>query len=322
MTASTRSEGTARKHVVVTGGAGFLGSHLCSSLLDLGWTVTCIDNLCTGSRDNIEELFEREQFSFADKDVSVDCEVDGHVDAIMHLASPASPVDYLRMPIETLRVGSIGTLNALALAQAKGARLILASTSEVYGDPLVQPQAEAYWGNVNPIGPRGVYDEGKRFAEAACAAYRRAYGVDTAIARIFNTYGPRMRAADGRAIPAFIVAALAGNALTVHGDGQQTRAVCYVDDTVNGLLALLTSAHPGPINLGSARESTVLELAHRVLDAVGTDVGIEFGPRPIDDPSTRCPDISLAATVLDWRPTVSLDEGLRRTVDWFRSATG
>jgi dTDP-glucose 4,6-dehydratase len=249
----------------------------------------------------------------------VSCEVDGPVDAIMHLASPASPIDYLRMPIETLRVGSVGTLNALELARAKGCRFVLASTSETYGDPLVHPQPESYWGNVNPVGPRGVYDEGKRFAEAACAAYRRSYGVDTAIARIFNTYGPRMRPHDGRAIPAFVVAALTGQPLRVHGDGSQTRAVCYVDDTVRGLVALLLADHGGPVNIGSANELTVLELARRVLAAVGGGSAIVRAERPVDDPSTRCPDISLAAEVLGWSPAIGLDEGLRRTIEWFRA---
>ena len=306
------------RRVVVTGGAGFLGSHLCDQLLGRGYEVLCLDDLCTGSTENIEHLSTRPDFAFEHRDVSVSCAVDGPVHAVMHLASPASPIDYLRIPIETLRVGSLGTLNALELAQATGARFVLASTSEIYGDPLVHPQPESYWGNVNPVGPRGVYDEGKRFSEAACAAYRRERGVDTAIARIFNSYGPRMRPYDGRAIPAFVVAALRGEPLLVHGDGTQTRSVCFVDDTVRGLVALLESGHPGPVNLGSSQESTVAALAATVLAAVGGNSSILAAPRPVDDPSTRCPDITLAAEVLGWRPEVELDEGLRRTIEWFR----
>lgn len=307
-----------RERVVVTGGAGFLGSHLCERLVAMGYDVVCLDNCSTGSPQNIAHLCGSGAFRFVRADVTNYIHVPGSVDFVLHFASPASPVDYLRLPIETLKVGSVGTLHALGMAKEKGARFLLASTSETYGDPQVHPQREDYWGHVNPVGPRGVYDEAKRFAEALTMAYRRTHGVDTCIARIFNTYGPRMRADDGRAIPTFISQALAGEPLTVAGDGGQTRSVCYVDDLVDGLLHLLLSGHPGPMNIGNPDELTVLELAERVRVAVGEAPPICFVPRPEDDPMVRRPDIGLAMQQLAWKPQVGLEDGLRRTVEWFR----
>ncbi|MFI5101449.1 MAG: UDP-glucuronic acid decarboxylase family protein [Actinomycetes bacterium] len=304
---------------VVTGGAGFLGSHLCERLLGRGWTVLCLDNLSTGAAANVEHLREQAGFAFVDRDVSAPFDVDGPVDAVLHFASPASPLDYLQMPIETLRVGSEGTRHALDLAHTKGARFMLASTSETYGDPQVHPQPESYWGHVNPVGPRGVYDEAKRFAEAVTMAYRRTYGTDTVIARIFNTYGPRMRPRDGRAIPTFITQALRGEPLTVAGDGEQTRSVCYVDDEVEGLLRLLESGHAGPMNIGNPGELSVLKLAELVVSATGSASPIVFVPRPEDDPSVRRPDITLATQTLGWTPSIGVEEGVRRTVEWFRA---
>jgi dTDP-glucose 4,6-dehydratase len=304
--------------VVVTGGAGFLGSHLCDALVDRGARVLCLDNFSTGHEDNIRHLRDHDRFSVTVHDVTQYLSVSGDVDAVLHLASPASPVDYLRLPIQTLKVGSLGTHNALGLAKAKGARFLLASTSEVYGDPQVHPQPETYWGHVNPIGPRGVYDEAKRFGEAIAFAYHRTHGVDIRIARIFNTYGPRMRLDDGRAIPTFIQQALAGEPLTVHGDGQQTRSVCYVDDLIAGLMALLTSDLVGPVNLGNEHEVTVLALAERVIEVTGSGSRIEFLPRPVDDPQVRRPDTRLARDELGWSPTIDLDEGLARTIAWYR----
>jgi dTDP-glucose 4,6-dehydratase len=308
-----------QRRAVVTGGAGFLGSHLCDRLLRGGWAVVCLDNLSTGSEANVEHLRADPGFSFEPVDVSLPFDVEGPVDAVLHFASPASPVDYLQLPIETLRVGSEGTMHALDLAHAKGARFMLASTSEAYGDPQVHPQPETYWGHVNPVGPRGVYDEAKRFAEALTMAYRRTHGTDTVIARIFNTYGPRMRPHDGRAIPTFIAQALRGEPLTVAGDGEQTRSVCFVDDEVDGLLRLLGSGHPGPMNIGNPGELSVLKLAELVISVVGSDSPIVFVPRPEDDPSVRRPDITLATTVLGWVPAVGVEEGIRTTVEWFRA---
>jgi dTDP-glucose 4,6-dehydratase len=303
--------------VVVTGGAGFLGSHLCRALLARGDSVVAIDNLITGSLDNLTEVFPHPDFTFVHSDVSKFVHVSGPVDAVLHFASPASPVDFERIPIPILKIGSLGTHNTLGLAKEKGARYFLASTSEVYGDPLVHPQPETYWGNVNPIGPRGVYDEAKRFAEAMTMAYHRHHGIDVRIVRIFNTYGPRMRPDDGRVVSNFIVQALAGKPLTVHGDGLQTRSFCYVDDEVRGLLALLDSDYVGPVNIGNPNEFTVLDLAQRVLEVTGSSSELMFDPRPIDDPAQRRPDLTLARTILGWEPAIGLDEGVARTAEWF-----
>ena len=313
-----------RLRAVVTGGAGFLGSHLCERLLAEGYEVVCLDNFCTGSPGNVAHLLCRTsdvgQFQLLPADVTEHLHVPGPVDLVLHFASPASPVDYLRLPIETLRVGSLGTLHALELAKEKGARFLLASTSETYGDPQVHPQPESYWGHVNPIGPRSVYDEAKRFAEALTMAYRRTHAVDTAIVRIFNTYGPRMRPEDGRAIPTFIRQALDDQPITVAGDGLQTRSVCYVDDLVEGILRLLRSPCPGPMNIGNPRELTVLALAELVRDLVGSSSRVVFVPRPEDDPCVRQPDVTLAGSALEWAPQVGLEKGLERTIRWFRTA--
>jgi dTDP-glucose 4,6-dehydratase len=301
--------------VVVSGGAGFLGSHLVDALLERGDEVVVLDNLVTGSVDNIDHRFGQPGFTFVDHDVSTFIWVPGPVDAVMHLASPASPKDYLEKPIQTLKVGSLGTHNTLGLAKAKRAKYFLASTSEVYGDPLVHPQPESYWGNVNPIGPRGVYDEAKRYAEALTMAYHGQQGVDTAIVRIFNTYGPRMRPHDGRAIPTFVRQALAGEPITVFGDGSQTRSFCFVDDLVRGLHLLATSEEHLPVNLGNPGEFALLELANLVLRATGSSSEIVFEALPVDDPKVRRPDITRAQQVLGWEPEVSLEDGLRRLVD-------
>jgi dTDP-glucose 4,6-dehydratase len=305
--------------VVVTGGAGFLGSHLCERLLGEGCEVVALDNFVTGAPSNVEHLLEHDGFRLVKADITDYVHVPGPVDEILHFASPASPIDYLLLPIETLKVGSIGTLHALGLAKEKHARLLLASTSETYGDPQVHPQPETYWGHVNPVGPRGVYDEAKRYAEALTMAYRRTHGVDTGILRIFNTYGPRMRPNDGRAIPTFIRQALKGEPLTVAGDGSQTRSVCYVDDLVEGILRLLRSDLPGPVNIGNPHELSMLELAERIKELAKSDSEIGFIERPEDDPTVRQPDITLARTELGWEPQVPLDEGLGRTIEWFRS---
>ncbi len=307
------------QRAVVTGGAGFLGSHLCERLVGRGWDVVCVDNFLTGSPDNVGHLVGNDHFVLVRADITDYIHIPGPVSAVLHFASPASPVDYLQLPIETLKVGSLGTLHALGLAKEKGARFLLASTSEVYGDPQVHPQPETYWGHVNPIGPRGVYDEAKRFGEALTMAYRNTHGVDTAIVRIFNTFGPRMRAHDGRAIPAFITQALAGAPITVAGTGEQTRSVCYVDDLVDGLLLLLDSGAAGPVNIGNPGELTVLALAERIRELAGSSSSIVFIPRPQDDPSVRKPDIRVATELLGWGPRVALDDGLRRTIDWFRA---
>jgi dTDP-glucose 4,6-dehydratase len=307
-----------RRRAVVTGGSGFLGSHLCERLLREDYEVICLDNFLTGPPENLAHLLEDPRFRLVRMDVTEYIHIGGDVDAVLHFASPASPIDYLQHPIETLKVGALGTLHALGLAKEKGARFLLASTSEVYGDPQVHPQPETYWGHVNPVGPRGVYDEAKRYAEALTMAYRNAHDVDTKIVRIFNVFGPRMRPNDGRAIPTFFRQALAGEPLTVAGDGLQTRSVCYVDDTVDGIVRLLHSAEAGPINIGNPREFTVLELAEVIRCVTGADVPIEFVPRPQDDPMVRKPDITLARTRLGWEPRVSIEDGLARTLDWFR----
>ena len=314
------SPGGGERRVVVTGGAGFLGSHLCRALVSRGNQVVAVDNLVTGALRNIEDLFANSGFSFQHHDVSNYVHVPGQVDAVLHFASPASPVDFARIPIQILKVGSLGTHNTLGLAKEKGARYLLASTSEVYGDPLVHPQAESYWGNVNPIGPRGVYDEAKRFAEAMTMAYHRAHGVDVRIVRIFNTHGPNMRPDDGRSVSNFLVQALAGKPLTVYGEGSQTRSFCYVDDEVRGILALLDCDYVGPVNIGNPEEHTILELAKAVLDVTGSSSEIVFEPLPTDDPGQRRPDISLARSLLGWEPQFGLHDGLARTAEWFSGA--
>jgi dTDP-glucose 4,6-dehydratase len=298
---------------VVTGGAGFLGSHLCEHLVSKGYRVICVDNLETGSLQNIEHL-RSDAFVFLNHDMTQHLEIDEPVDVVYHLASPASPIDYLRLPLQTLKVGSYGTHNALGLAKWKRARFLIASTSEVYGDPLIHPQPEIYWGNVNPIGPRGVYDEAKRYAEALTMAYHRQQGVDTAIVRIFNTYGPRMRPHDGRAIPTFLRQALANEPLTVFGDGSQTRSFCYVDDLIRGLVLLAESGEHLPVNIGNPTEHTLLELAQKVLEATGAHSEIVFEALPVDDPKVRQPDITRARQLLGWEPLVGLEDGLQKTL--------
>lgn len=304
---------------VVTGGAGFLGSHLCDRLLEEGFRVHCIDNLVTGNLENIEHLFGNEDFNFIKHDVTNYVHVPGSVDYILHFASPASPIDYLKLPIQTLKVGSLGTHKALGLAKEKKARFLLASTSEVYGDPTVHPQTEDYWGNVNPIGPRGVYDEAKRFAEAMTMAYHRFHGVQTRIVRIFNTYGPRMRLDDGRALPAFVDQALRGKDLTVFGDGCQTRSFCFVSDLVEGIFRLLMSNVADPVNIGNPSEITIKEFAEEVLKLTGSKKSkIVFKELPVDDPRVRQPDITKARTLLGWEPKVGREEGLKITIDYFK----
>ncbi|MBK6879406.1 MAG: SDR family oxidoreductase [Elusimicrobia bacterium] len=304
---------------LVTGGAGFLGSHLCDALLARGHRVICVDNFLTGSPDNIAHLAGHDRFKFIKHDVTQDLYLPGRIDGVLHFASPASPRDYLEFPIQTLKVGSLGTHKALGLAKAKGARFLLASTSEVYGDPQVHPQREDYWGHVNPVGPRGVYDEAKRFAEAMAMAYHRTHGVKVRIARIFNTYGPRMRKNDGRAVPEFIDAALRRKPLPVFGTGRQTRSLCYVDDEVRGLLALLFSNHTGPMNIGNPAEVTVLDIARIIKKLTHSPSRVVHKPLPVDDPKVRQPDIAFARRALKWRPSVPLEDGLRRTIDWFRN---
>jgi dTDP-glucose 4,6-dehydratase len=312
----------ARPRAVVTGGAGFLGSHLCERLLDDGMEVVCLDNFLTGRPVNVGHLIERGPFRLVQVDVTDYIHVVGPVDFVLHFASPASPIDYLQLPIETLNVGSIGTLHTLGLAKEKHARFLLASTSETYGDPQVHPQPESYWGHVNPVGPRGVYDEAKRFAEALTMAYRRYHRVDTSIVRIFNTHGARMRRDDGRAVPTFIKQALAGEPVTVAGDGTQTRSIQYVDDLVEGCVRLLHSGHSGPVNIGNPHEVSMLDLAREVIELAGSSSEIAFVPRPEDDPTVRQPDISLAREVLGWEPKVPLREGLNRTIKWFADTGG
>src|SRR5258706_7896691 len=305
--------------VLIPGGAGFFGSHLCDALPARGDVVVCVDDLSTGRRENIEHLTSRPGFEFTEADVASSLDIPGPFDAVAHLASPASPPAYLRLPLETLAVGSSGTENALRLAERDRARFVLASTSEVYGDPEIHPQPESYWGNVNPIGPRSVYDEAKRFAEALTSAYRRARDVNTGIVRIFNTYGPRMSADDGRIVTNFIGQALTGQPLTVYGDGGQTRSFCYVDDLIRGIVAMIDSAESGPINLGNPEEFSVAEFARLVLSITESTSPIECRPLPTDDPARRRPVIDLAAARLGWKPEISVGEGLRRTVEWFRS---
>ena len=304
---------------LITGGAGFLGSHLCELFLARGHEVVCMDNFITGSPDNIKHLFGRDGFSFIKQDVTDYIHIDGPLDYVLHFASPASPIDYLEKPIQTLKVGSLGTHKTLGVAKDKKARYLIASTSEVYGDPLIHPQKEDYWGNVNPVGPRGVYDEAKRFAEAMTMAYHRFHGVDTRIVRIFNTYGERMRVKDGRVVPAFIAQALRDEPLTVFGDGSQTRSFCYVSDLVEGIYRLLMSNESNPVNIGNPNEMTVLQFAERIKALTGTSAPIEFRPLPEDDPKIRRPDITKARTLLDWEPKVPLDEGLTRTINYFRN---
>ena len=308
--------------LLITGGAGFLGSHLCDRFLAEGHEVVVMDNLITGSAANIEHLAGNENFRFIKQDVTEYLYLEGELDAILHFASPASPIDYLELPIQTLKVGALGTHKTLGLARAKKALYLLASTSEVYGDPLVHPQREDYWGNVNPIGPRGVYDEAKRFAEAMTMAYQRYHGVQTRIARIFNTYGPRMRLEDGRVVPNFIAQALRQEALTVYGDGSQTRSFCYVSDMIEGIYRLLLSDEVEPINLGNPGEMSIIEFASLVNEITGNSAGIVFEPLPEDDPQVRQPDVSRARDVLDWGPVVPLEEGLRTTISWFQKRLG
>jgi dTDP-glucose 4,6-dehydratase len=304
--------------ILITGAAGFLGSHLTDRFLAEGHEVIGMDNLVTGSRANIAHLADHPRFSFVLHDVSKFIGVEGPLDGVLHFASPASPIDYLELPIQTLKVGSLGTHNALGLALAKGARFFLASTSEVYGDPQVHPQPESYWGHVNPVGPRGVYDEAKRFAEAMTMAYHRVHAVDTRIVRIFNTYGPRMRARDGRVVSNFVVQALKGEPLTMYGEGQQTRSFCYVSDLVEGIYRLFQSEHVEPTNIGNPNEFTVRQLADKVRALTGSSSPIVTRPLPTDDPKVRRPDITRARTLLGWEPVVSLDDGLQRTIAWFR----
>ena len=305
--------------VVVTGGAGFLGSHLCDRLLADGHRVVAVDNLITGRTVNIAHNMGREGFSYVRRDVSEHLDIDGEVDFILHFASPASPVDFERVPIQILKAGALGTHNALGLARAKGAGFFLASTSEVYGDPLVNPQPESYWGNVNPIGVRGVYDEAKRFAEALTMAYHRKHGIDTRIVRIFNTYGPRMRPSDGRVAPSFITRALRGQPLTIFGEGRQTRSFCYYEDLVEGIMRLMHSGEHGPVNIGNENEITILELARTIIRLCESDSEIVFRPLPQDDPQLRRPDTTRAREILGWEASVSLEDGMEKTIAYFRS---
>lgn len=306
---------------VVTGGAGFVGSHLCDRLLDEGWEVVCVDSLLTGRTENLSSAIANDRFSLHEADITRGLDIDGPLDWVFHFASPASPRDYLEHPIETLEVGALGSLECLRLAQRKGAGVFLASTSEVYGDPKVHPQPESYWGNVNPIGPRSVYDEGKRFAEAATMAYHRVHGLPVRIIRIFNTYGPRMRRQDGRAVPAFIDQALRGEPITVHGDGSQTRSLCYVDDLIEGISRVLHTELTGPINLGSTEEVSMAQLAELIRSLAGTESRVEFTERPVDDPEMRRPDASMARDVLGWEPQVPLRDGLAKTMAWMQSSS-
>jgi len=310
------------QRALITGGAGFIGSHLCDHLIAKGLEVVCVDNLLTGSPDNIAHLMGHDRFTYMNLDVTGYIYVTGPVDYILHFASPASPLDYLQLPIQTLKVGSLGTHKALGLAKAKGARFLLASTSEVYGDPLLHPQPESYWGNVNPIGPRGVYDEAKRFAEAITMAYHRFHGLDTKIVRIFNTYGPRMRILDGRAIPTFMAQALKGEDLTVFGDGSQTRSFCYITDLVDGIVRLLMSDTHDPVNLGNPHEMTLNTLAKQILSVTGSRSKLVYRDLPVDDPKVRQPDTTRAESLLGWKAEVALEDGLRKTMDDFRARLG
>jgi dTDP-glucose 4,6-dehydratase len=308
-----------RKRVLITGAAGFLGSHLCDHFIKEDYHVMAMDNLITGDLKNIEHLFKLEQFEFYHHDVTKFIHIPGYLDYILHFASPASPIDYLKIPIQTLKVGAMGTHNCLGLAKAKGARMLVASTSEVYGDPLVHPQTEEYWGNVNPVGPRGVYDEAKRYMESITMAYHSFHNVETRIVRIFNTYGPRMRLNDGRALPAFIGQALRGEDLTVFGDGSQTRSFCYVDDLIRGIYSLLLSDYPLPVNIGNPNEISLKDFAEEILSLTGNKVKLVFKPLPVDDPKQRKPDITKARSLLKWEPKVDRKEGLKITYDFFKS---
>jgi len=310
-----------RKRILITGTAGFLGSHLCDRFIKEGYSVVAMDNLITGQLKNIEHLFKLENFEFYHHDVSKFIHVPGELDYILHFASPASPIDYLKIPIQTLKVGSLGIHNCLGLAKAKNARVLIASTSEVYGDPTVHPQTEDYWGNVNPVGPRGVYDEAKRFQEAMTMAYHNFHGVETRIIRIFNTYGPKMRLNDGRVLPAFIGQALRGEDLTIFGDGSQTRSFCYVDDLVEGIYRLLHSDYPYPVNIGNPDEISIGDFAEEIIKLTGTDQKVIYKDLPVDDPKQRQPDISKAREILNWEPTVDRAEGLKRTYAYFKSLT-
>lgn len=321
---TTRRGGAPRSPIVpkalVTGGAGFLGSHLCDRLLADGWGVVAYDSLLTGRRENLDQADRNPDFVFVEHDVTYELPDPGPVDWVLHFASPASPPDYFDHPIETLRVGALGTMRALELARERGARFLLASTSEVYGDPAVHPQVESYWGNVNPVGPRSVYDESKRYAEALTMAYGRTYGMDAKVVRIFNTYGPRMRREDGRAVPNFVAQALSGRPLSIYGDGSQTRSLCYVDDLIEGFRRYLDVDEVGPMNLGNPEEVTILRLARMISEIVGVEEDIEFLPPLVDDPAVRCPDVTNARRWLGWEPTVTLRDGLERTVSWARNA--
>ncbi|GGS98487.1 NAD-dependent epimerase/dehydratase family protein [Streptomyces chromofuscus] len=310
------------EHAVVTGGAGFVGSHLCAALLDSGAAVTCVDDFSTGRPENVSPLLDRPGFTLVHANVAEQLPVKQPPDLVLHFASPASPADYLRLPLHTMETGSLGTRHALELAHDHGARFVLASTSEVYGDPQQNPQDERYWGNVNPVGPRSVYDEAKRFGEALTTAHAEAEGTDTCIVRLFNTYGPRMRGHDGRAVPTFVRQALDGEPLTVTGDGRQTRSLCYVDDTVRGILAAAAHGMRGPVNIGNPGEITMLDLARLVVRLADSSSEVRFIERPTDDPAIRCPDITLARDKLGWEPEVDAEEGLRRTIEWFRTTAG
>jgi len=303
--------------ILLTGGAGFIGSHLCDLLIRNGHSIICMDNLITGKKENIQHLLDNPNFKFIEHDVTKYIDIKEKIDYVLHFASPASPVDYLKYPIKTLKVGSLGTHNALGVAKKHGAKFLLASTSEVYGDPLVNPQPETYWGNVNPIGPRGVYDEAKRFAEAITLAYHRSHGIDTKIVRIFNTYGPNMRDHDGRAIPNFIDQALKGEALTVYGNGSQTRSFCYVSDLIDGIYKLMNSDLNEPVNIGNPNEMTLIDLAKKIIQLTGSKSKIEYKPLPINDPKVRRPDIAKAKKELNWQPVVALNDGLKTTINWF-----
>ena len=309
-----------KMRIVVLGGTGFLGSHLCDSLITQGHSVVCVDNLITGNKSNIKHLMSHRDFEFSKQNISNGLKIDGNVDYVLHFASPASPIDYYKYPVETLKVGSMGTMRALNLARQNKSRFLLASTSEIYGDPLQSPQTEDYRGNVNPVGPRSVYDEAKRFAEAITMTYYRLYGIDTKIVRIFNTYGPRMKKDDGRAIPTLMNQAMRGEPLTIFGDGSQTRSFCYVSDLIEGINRLMLSDFVGPMNLGNPEELTILEMAEKILQITGSGSGMVFRPLPEDDPKQRRPDITKAQKILHWNPTVKLDTGLRETVEWFKKA--